>query len=637
MGKFKMYYPSGKGSILSTVYLSSTRKGLIGDDLAISFSNIVALYAGKHEEYPDANPSASFMIEYLLTADGSEKRRLLLEVVHREKYLVRRNWWINSIISCVAYNRPFRVPPSVSALGKLLGAITDDTRLYALRFVNINDIEDSFSISGSIDFTVDREPEISIDAETARQMAEDRVKKYKRLQKDIRQMASQAQKRMEIKLKELSTTSIDVESIPFEDTPKLPKKISKPKRLSVEIPQTSVLESPSHAAILLSETTDQEPKIEPKLARKRDASPDGALEPIPEKNIKCTKFASGEETAKMRSTISRLTKKLQNMEAHQMAQTTKMQRFVEKESVLIKRYEAEIRKVRRRCRRLEHEKKTLACDSQDAEQRQSEAERTLKLQKWERSKTEQNKQKKLRTALTQLQQEMQAMRGKLEKTESGYNAALQNYHREQKQRQRMEREFEQLEQRYVCDTQSVKDSLLESRTSIKELKRHSKKLTRSLEHSEQSESKVHELLKNEIDRAGLLEEQITNLQRQLRQLHTDDSNQKQTRDKDTSERMTQQFAEFSAVNDQNDTLQRENKTLRVQIREMQRTLNENKAVLAERKRNILELEDSLRELNVQMKDKEKMYQSKLIDFTQYAQEQMTAQQQMLMDKMQGGR
>merc|ERR1711971_640506 len=142
------------------------------------------------------------------------------------------------------------------------------------------------------------------------------------------------------------------------------------------------------------------------------------------------------------------------MEKHQMAQTMKMQRFVEKENVLIKRYEAEIRKVRRRCRQLEHEKKELACDSQDAEQRQSEAERTLKLHKWERSKTEQSKQKKLRAAMSQMEQKMQAMRGKLEKAESGYNAALQNYHREQKTRQRLEREYEQLEQRYVCDTQS---------------------------------------------------------------------------------------------------------------------------------------------------------------------------------------
>lgn len=316
-----------------------------------------------------------------------------------------------------------------------------------------------------------------------------------------------------------------------------------------------------------------------------------------------------------------------------------MQRFVEKESVLIKRYEAEIRKVRRRCRQLEHEKKELACDSQDAEQRQSEAERTLKLHKWEKSKKSQITQKKLRTAMAQQQQQMEAMRGKLDKTESGYNAALQNYHREQKTRQRLEREYEQLEQRYVCDTQSVKDSLLGSRQSVKELKRHSKKLTRSLEHSEQSENKVHELLKSEIDRAGLLEVQIANQQRKLkevRQLHATDSSQTQTRDKDRSERMTQHFAEFHAANDQNDTLQSENKTLRTQIREMQRTLSENKSALSERKRQILELEDSHRELNVQMKDKEKMYQSKLIDFTQYAQEQMTAQQQMLMDKMQGG-
>ena len=65
--KFKMYYPIGS-SILSTVYLNSTHKGLIGDDLAVSFCNIVALYAGKHDEYPDANPCASVMLEYLLKA-----------------------------------------------------------------------------------------------------------------------------------------------------------------------------------------------------------------------------------------------------------------------------------------------------------------------------------------------------------------------------------------------------------------------------------------------------------------------------------------------------------------------------------------------------------------------------------------
>ena len=502
--KFKMYYPSGS-SIICKLFLNSENNGLIGDDLAIKFSNIVALYAGKYDKYPSINPSASFMIEYKL--DDIDTKCILLEITHTERYLARRNWWINSIISCIANCEPYRVPPSISSITKMLSSITDDSEFYKLTFVDINDIEESFSMSISFDSTYHSNDvnAVTTDIEMARKKAVDRVKKYKKLQRDIQNMTRQSKVKQQNKMNEIAT-SINIDSIPFDDDDEITnkshnsneqelqdqeqeqeqeheeeKKCSTTDKIQIVINddgsqsgKNSVVDGNEY-----SQSNNQHLNNESLIKSPNSVNQD--IETQNNTNSKAydsnsIRFATNEDAVKMRSTIIHLTQKLQYMENLQMTQNIKMQKFIQKESVAIKRYENEIK-------RLKKENKQLGFKVKDITETKTEIEKQMKLQQWNKKKSEQNKNKKLKTMMSQMNDDMEGLYDKLEKKESGYNAAIQNYNREKKQKQRLEREYNKLEQRYVCDTQQIKDESLQLTQKHIERKRNSKKMRASLSHS----------------------------------------------------------------------------------------------------------------------------------------------------------
>merc|ERR1712176_584870 len=209
--------------------------------------------------------------------------------------------------------------------------------------------------------------------------------------------------------------------------------------------------------------------------------------------------------------------------------------------------------------------------------------------KWEHEKDAKVKNKKLKSVITRISGEMEGLYEKLERTENGYNAAISNVKRESLKRQRLEKELDSLQQRYIIDTQEIKSNLLEKQAKNEDFKRHSRKMQNSLIKSEENEGKAQELLKNELERSARLEEKIKRLTSQLKP----QSNDKQ----DVSET----FEAFNAVNSHNQQLLRENKSLKSQ-------LNHNGMELDACKQNIIKLKKHTEKLSNQIVEKEKLYQ-----------------------------
>merc|ERR1712228_340614 len=235
----------------------------------------------------------------------------------------------------------------------------------------------------------------------------------------------------------------------------------------------------------------------------------------PKHNEVVIRSITNEDAEKWKLIILNLTQKLKDMEELQRIQAEKMQQFVDKDAVTIKRYESEIKKIRKENKLLLTNQKHLESEAMDAKITKNEIEKELALKIWEKQKNEENKNKKLKSVISRMSEEMEGLYDKLERAESGYNAAVQNCKREIKNKQRMEKEFESLQQRYIVDTQEIKDNLVEITAKNKNLKRHSKKMRNSLSNSERDEAKAQELLQNEIERSAGLEQRIKGLCQQL--------------------------------------------------------------------------------------------------------------------------
>ena len=80
-------------------------------------------------------------------------------------------------------------------------------------------------------------------------------------------------------------------------------------------------------------------------------------------------------------------------------------------------------------------------------------------------------------------------------------------------------------------------------------------------------------------------------------------------------------------------IKRENESLKIKIRDLESLCKHRESKLSDSQQEIERLNGEIEKIELKMIDKEKMYQQKLIDFTKYAQQQMTVQQQTLMDKM----
>ena len=617
-----------QSSMICKIRLNASTDALVGDNVFISFANIIALHGGHSGEYSDVNPSASFFIEYKESYEYDAKR-VLFEIVHREKYLARRNWWINGIISCVADNAPFRVPPSISSISKMLSAVTSDTESVELRFVDVDDIEDTFSISMSLaSSTKSSTHEISIDAEIARKKAEQRVKKYKQLQKQVQRLSIKRE-----------SASIDIVPIEKEGSEEVGS------HATIKKGTVPIDTAPAESADLINQAPNQEIEMElgkaPAPAKQMKKPPQviqtdltNSRKPQTEKPFYETAKRSDplvrsittEDAEKWKLVILNLTQKLKDMEELQRIQTEKMQKYVDKDALTIKRYESEIKKLRKENKFLLNNQKHLESKAMDAKITRDEVEKELALKIWEKQKSDEGKNKKLKSVITRLSQEMEGLYDRLERAESGYNAAVQNCKRESKNKQRLEKEFDSLQQRYIVDTQQLKDDLLEITAKNKNLKKHSKKLRAALSSSEKNEARAQELLKNEIERSGEMEGRIKSLSQQIndaKSVHRKQSNEDEATH---NERISDTFEAFNAVNKHNQQLLRENKSLKSHL--MQKDME-----LSDCKKEISSLNMQSQKLTQKIKENEQLYQQKLIDFTEFAQEQMSAQQQMLTDKM----
>ena len=605
---FNVYGPFNGPPTVSTVYLCSDRGGLrILEDVSIPFAHILSLHDGNSDVRFRTDLSASFGIEYAVNGDVGTTAFVVLEVMEREKCLSRRNWWIKSLISCLAHYEPHRFPPSISVVSKLLSAITEDGNPCTVPFVDIEEIEDTFSITTSASLDM-----VSVDTESARRRAAERVRRYKKLQEDVQNMANQSRTKRNNEVKRMSK-SIAMDSVPFvhEDIINIAPSATK---MTQHISTKKDLNSAPLHTHKVGSNSNQEPVAE------IDAVPDQIAVDAVDENRHCVKsirFERPSDAVAMRSTITNLTRKLQEMECLQMAQTLKVKQFVERESTVITRYQREIKRLRRQKQKMDIELKTMRNELDETDKQRIDVERRLKLKQWDRAKNSKQKENRERSEVSKLRQGMEILNGKLEKANNGYKSAMTNYHREQQQRLRLERHCGRLEQRYVCDTQQTKDDLLEMTRRNAELKRQCKALQHSQGQIEKNEKNVQQLLSVEIDRSRGLQNQMDALRLRLQSVSAQQSRIDEQRDKEQKE------SGLREMRQRNEMLTKQKQTLQDQVGELQSTLREKDMVLNEKEKEIDKLNDDVQNIPLQ-------FQQKLIDFTQYAQEQMTLQQQTLM-------
>jgi len=613
--RFNIYDSSGAPPTTNKVHLRSDGSGLrIRKGVHIEFADIVALHAVDHDEgwRCCADPMASFMIEH-----GSSY--VILEVVHREKCLHRRNWWINGIISCLAHYEPHRVPPSVSAVSKLLRTVTvSGDKPCSLRLVDPDEIEDTLSMTASMEM-------VSIDTETARKRAVQRVRRYKALQEEVENMAIRSRKKMETEMERISR-SIDADTIPFGNAQSDHDPHSQSQRArelddqsddGVTYPHR---DSPHESDSIDAELSNEE-VVEPLVDTKT------TTEAIKEEADGATKARAGhliqfcrpKDAVTMRSTISNLTRKLQAMESLQEAQSKKVRQFVDRESTVIARYQREIKRMRREKKQMESEKERVDQQRVKEQELRIKVERSLAIKQWDRAKHSEQKQKAERSEVDALRLEMEALNERLLRANSGYKSAMQSYHREQEHRIKAERRCERLEQRYVVDAQRTKDEVLEMAQRNATLKRQCKALQSSVTQSAANERKIQQLLQSEVTRTQGLQNQLAALRARLQRSTA--RNLKLEKDRDRKVMTVQRRAD--EVQQQNGELLRRHDVLRHQVNDLKLTIDAKDEELKQRDVEIERLKEEVKNIPLN-------FQQKLIDFTQYAQEQMTLQQQTLL-------
>merc|ERR1712129_662935 len=86
--------------------------------------------------------------------------------------------------------------------------------------------------------------------------------------------------------------------------------------------------------------------------------------------------------------------------------------------------------------------------------------------------------------------------------------------------------------------------------------------------------------------------------------------------------VSETFEAFNAVNSHNQQLLKQNTSLKTH-------LDQKSVQLVACKQQIISFKKQKERMSKQMIEKEKLYQQKLLDFTEFAQEQMSAQQHML--------
>merc|ERR1712130_364464 len=233
-----------------------------------------------------------------------------------------------------------------------------------------------------------------------------------------------------------------------------------------------------------------------------------------------------------------------------------------------------IRRLKKENKMLLQNEERLKFEVMEVNDIKSEIENKLALKKWEHQKDEKQKNEKLKSVISRISGEMEGLYEKLERKENGYNAAIGNAKRESLKRQRLEKDFDLLQQRYIVDTQEIKSNLLENQVKNQDFRRYSKKM-------KEHECKTQQLLKNELERSARLEDKIKRLSKELRKLKSSkhDSN-------DDDDRVSDTFEAFNVVNNHNQQLLRENKSLKSH-------LDHNGMELDACKQNIIKLSTSL--------------------------------------------